>query len=77
MNEMNAVAALVMNKDEVPTWLTVREAALRARCGVKIVYRAVRSGRLRAARLGGRRDLRFRAAWVDSWIESFAPQEIG
>ena len=51
-------------------WLTVREAAARARCGVKTVYREVRAGRLRAARVGGRRELRFLVAWVDEWLLS-------
>ena len=49
-------------------WLTVREAADRARVGVKTVYREVRAKRLRAARVGGRRELRLRAEWVDEWL---------
>jgi excisionase family DNA binding protein len=53
-------------------WLTVREAAAHARCGVKTVYREVVAGRLKAARLGGRRSLRFRQHWVDAWIERSA-----
>lgn len=61
-----------------PTWLTVREAAQRARCGLKVLYREVAAGRLRAARIGGRRELRFRAAWVDEWLDRTAePIEIG
>jgi excisionase family DNA binding protein len=50
-------------------WLTVVEAAQRARCGVKTVYREVQAGRLRAARIGGRRELRLRPEWVDAWLE--------
>jgi excisionase family DNA binding protein len=50
-------------------WLTVAEAAQRARCGVKTVYREVRAGRLRAARIGGRRELRLRPEWVDAWLD--------
>ena len=50
-------------------WLTVAEAAQRARCGVKTVYREVQAGRLRAARIGGRRELRLRPEWVDAWLE--------
>lgn len=50
-------------------WLTVHEAAPYARCGVKVLYRAVRNGRLRAARLGGRRELRLRREWIDLWLE--------
>ena len=49
-------------------WLTVREAATRARCGVKTVYREVKAGRLRAARIGGRRELRLLPEWVDAWL---------
>jgi excisionase family DNA binding protein len=49
-------------------WLKVREAADRARCGPKTIYRAVRSGRLRAARIGGRRELRFLESWIDEWL---------
>ena len=54
---------------ETSPWLTVAQAADRARCGRKLIYREVRSGRLRAARIGGRRDLRFRAEWVDAWLD--------
>lgn len=50
-------------------WLTVAEAAQRARCGVKTVYREVPAGRLRAARIGGRRELRLRPDWVDAWLD--------
>ena len=52
-----------------PVWLTVRQAAARAQCGPKVIYRAVRARKLRAAAIGGRRELRFRAEWVDSWVE--------
>ena len=54
----------------VSPWLTVKEAAARARCGAKLIYREVRAGRLRAARVGGRRELRFLVAWVDEWLLS-------
>ncbi len=49
-------------------WLTVKEAAARARCGSKLIYREVRAGRLRAARVGGRRELRFLDQWIDEWL---------
>jgi len=57
-------------------WLTVREAAARARCGPKLIYREVSARRLRAAVIGGRRALRFRDAWIDDWLESQAPHEV-
>jgi excisionase family DNA binding protein len=56
-------------------WLTVSQAADRARCGPKLIYREVRAGRLRAARVGGRRELRLLAEWVDHWLlESTTPR---
>jgi excisionase family DNA binding protein len=49
-------------------WLTVKDAALRARCGIKTIYREVAAGRLRAAKIGGRRELRLKPEWVDDWL---------
>lgn len=58
-------------------WLTPKEAAGRARCGVKMIYREVKAGRLRAARIAGRRELRIKPEWVDAWLESTAtPVEV-
>ena len=58
-------------------WLTVSEAADRARCGVKTIYREVQAGRLRAARIGGRRELRLKREWVDEWlIRAAEPQRV-
>jgi excisionase family DNA binding protein len=55
-----------------PIWLRVSEAAARARCSVKTIYSEVARARLRAARIGGRRDLRFRAEWIDQWLDASA-----
>ena len=49
-------------------WLTVHEAAEWARSGSKTIYREVNAGRLRAARVGGRRELRLRQEWIDDWL---------
>jgi excisionase family DNA binding protein len=57
-------------QETLPVWLTVDQAAERAQVGSRMIYSAARSGRLRVARLGGRRVLRFRPEWVDSYIES-------
>ena len=49
-------------------WLTVREAAGRAKCGIKLIYREVKAERLQATRVSGRRTLRFLAEWIDAWL---------
>ena len=53
-----------------PTWLTCAEAAHYCRCGPRLIYRAVRDAKLRAARVGLRGDLRFKREFLDSWLES-------
>lgn len=63
--------------DPRPTWLKLAGAAAHADVGRRQIYGAVRSGRLRAARVGGRSELRFRREWIDQWLESQAePVEI-
>lgn len=52
----------------VSPWLTAEEAAQRSRCGIKTIYREVRAKRLKAARVGGRRELRLLAEWIDEWL---------
>jgi excisionase family DNA binding protein len=64
--------------DDQSPWLTAPEAAERARVGAKTIYREVVNKRLRAARVGGRRELRFKSAWIDEWLErSAAIVEVG
>lgn len=53
-------------------WLTVADVTDRVQCGPKVVYRAVKNRKLRAVRIDGRGDLRFRAEWVDSWLDQAA-----
>lgn len=61
--------------DLPPVWLTAKEAAERARVTADTIYREVKAGRLRAARIGGRRELRFRESYIDAWLEQSEPQE--
>jgi excisionase family DNA binding protein len=53
----------------------VEQAAARAQTGTKTIYREVKAGRLRAARVGGRRELRLRDEWIDMWLEKCATPE--
>ena len=50
-------------------WLNAREGASYARCGVRALYTAIRRGELKAVRLGGRRAVRVRTEWIDTWLE--------
>lgn len=68
MLDLDSPATVAATVDAATPWLTVSEAADRARCGVKTIYREVRAKRLRAARIGGRRELRFLPQWIDEWL---------
>jgi excisionase family DNA binding protein len=59
----------------VAVWLTVSQMAARAQCSRKVIYAAVASGKLRAAKIN-QRVLRAKPEWVDAWLERCAPQEI-
>jgi excisionase family DNA binding protein len=64
-------------KNNTSPWLTVDQARQIAECGAKLLYREIRAGRFRAARIGNRRDLRIHRTWVDEWLEaSAAPIEV-
>lgn len=59
-------------------WLTAADVAEQLKLGIKVIYRAVKRGRLRAARIDGRGLYRFRQEWVDAWVEScVTPTERG
>ena len=51
-------------------WLIVMEAAAYARVSTKTIYRAVEHSKLRHARVGDRRALRFRREYLDEWLEA-------
>jgi excisionase family DNA binding protein len=51
-------------------WLTPREAADRAKVGLKQVYYAIKTGKLKAARVGATR--RIHEAWLDAWLAAAA-----
>ena len=55
---------------EATPWLRVPQSAARAQVGVKMIYTAIRTGALKAVRLGVRRELRIHRDWLDAWIEA-------
>lgn len=61
-----------MMNELVTTWLTVREAAAYSKCATKTLYRAIRQGALKAARVGGRRKIVLRREWIDAYLEASA-----
>jgi excisionase family DNA binding protein len=66
-----------MPSEHLTPWLTAGEAAERIRISKKTLYQEVGAGRLRAARIGGRRNLRFLPEWCDQYLEASAtPVEV-
>jgi excisionase family DNA binding protein len=61
-----------MTEPNSTPWLTAVEAAARLRINRKTLYAEVRAGRCRAARIGGRRNLRFLPEWLDDYLTSTA-----
>jgi excisionase family DNA binding protein len=63
---------------QTPTpWRKADEASCRIRVSPKTLYNEVRSGRLRAARIAGRRSLRFLDEWLDEYLIAYStPVEI-
>lgn len=53
-------------------WLTLKQAGTYTHRGPRSLLREVRAGRLRAARIGGRREILTRPEWLDEWIENQA-----
>ena len=51
--------------DHASPWLTATEAAAYLKRGTRFVLREIHAGRLRAARIGGRREILTRAEWCD------------
>jgi hypothetical protein len=63
---------------EPSPWLTVEESRHVAKCGAKLLYREIKAGRLRAARLGARSGaIRIHRQWITEWLElSATPIEM-
>jgi len=60
------------NTDPSRRWWTAAQAADYAQVGPRTILRAAAEGKLRVARVGGRRESRFLLEWVDAWIDGAA-----
>ena len=59
-----------MTDSHISPWLTAAEATDRARCGERMIYAEIKVGRLKAARIWGRREYRLLPEWVDEWLQA-------
>jgi hypothetical protein len=58
-------------------WLTVQLSATEAKCHPATIRRECAGGRLRFARIGGRKAIRIRRSWLNDWLErSATPVEV-
>lgn len=58
-------------------WLRLSQCADRGQVHEATLRREIRRGRLRHARVGGRKSIRIRASWLDAWLEaSSMPVEV-
>jgi excisionase family DNA binding protein len=65
------------SSDQGDPWLTVQQAAQIAGVHHCTMRRECRAGRLRYARVGGRKLIRIRVSWVDAWLEhTSTPVEV-
>jgi excisionase family DNA binding protein len=63
--------------DAILVWLTLQQAADAAQVGPKLLRREIKAGRLRAAKIGGRGDIRIHREWLDAWlVASSTPIEL-
>jgi excisionase family DNA binding protein len=53
-------------------WLTVAEGAEYAGVSRDTIYTACERRELNHARVAGRRAIRLKAVWIDSWLERYA-----
>jgi hypothetical protein len=75
-NEVAGILPSPQAPAEVPAapslWLRPAECARIAKVGPQMIYKAVRRKQLRAARVGGKREIRVLDIWLRQWLESTA-----
>jgi hypothetical protein len=58
-------------------WMNLREAGTYCKRGPRFLAREIKAGRLRAAIVGGRKEVITRPEWLDEWVESLSRPAIG
>ena len=62
---------------DVDPWLTITQGARYVHVHQATLRREMYRGRLRHARVGGRKAIRLRRSWLDQWLEgSSTPVEV-
>lgn len=67
-NDLETRAAAVTALLALPWWDFKHDTPTYSGFGYRLLLNEVKAGRLRAARVGGRRELLTCRAWVDEWI---------
>jgi excisionase family DNA binding protein len=67
---MHPERPVLPSAEHTPRWLTTSDVAAQIQVNVKVVYRAVQRGQLRAATVAN--GFRFKQEWVDQWVEACA-----
>jgi excisionase family DNA binding protein len=58
-------------------WLTLQQGAKYVQAHEATLRREMKAGRLRFAKVGGRKSIRLRRSWLDAWLEgSTRPVEV-
>jgi excisionase family DNA binding protein len=55
---------------EQAQWLTVKQAAQHLQCGPRVIYQAIRDGKLKAVRTG--QAFRTHVDWIYAWLNTEA-----
>ena len=58
-----------MNPDSSP-WMSIADAATYLKRSNRFLAKEVKGKRLKAAVIGGRKELFFRSEWLDEWMEN-------
>jgi hypothetical protein len=53
-------------------WLTLKQAGARVHRSPRFLRREIDAGRLRAAHVGGRREVLLCDEWLNAWVEQMA-----